>query len=164
MLPGEDNLAKQAGPKALRLVVFSLDDCRYALPLEAVERVVRSVEIAPLPKAPDIVLGIINVQGVIVPVVNVRRRFRLAEREIELTDHILIARTSRRLIALLADAVHGVVECSEREVADAQRTVPGVQYVEGVAKTREGLVLIHDLEKFLALEEEAALQEAMAHA
>jgi len=151
------------GPSA-RLVVFELDENRYALALDAVERVVRIVEITPLPKAPDIVLGVVSVHGRIVPVINLRRRFRLPQREIELTDQMVIARTSRRLVALVADAVHGVVECPERDVVGMQHSVPGVEYVEGIAKTPEGLVLIHDLEKFLSLDEEAALQEAMSNA
>jgi purine-binding chemotaxis protein CheW len=95
---------------------------------------------------------------------NLRRRFRLPEREIELTDQMVIARTSKRLLALVADAVHGVIECAEGDVVGMQHSVPGVEYVEGIAKTQDGLVLIHDLEKFLALEEETALQEAMNNA
>ena len=59
-----------------QIVVFALDEPRYALPLSAVERVVRAVEITPLPKAPEIVLGVINMQGQVVPAVDIRKRFR----------------------------------------------------------------------------------------
>ena len=78
-----------------QIVVFTLRDRRHGLPLSAVERIVRVVEVTSLPKAPDIVLGVVNVQGRVIPVINVRRRFRLPEREIALTDHMLIARTTR---------------------------------------------------------------------
>lgn len=67
-------------------VTFDLDDHHYALPLTAVERVIRAIEITPLPKAPLIVRGIVNVEGRIVPVVSVRKRFRLPNREIEPRD------------------------------------------------------------------------------
>ena len=66
----------------VQIVVFALDDRRIALPLAAVERVVRAVEVTPLPKAPAVVLGAVNVQGNLVPVFHLRRRFRMPEREI----------------------------------------------------------------------------------
>ncbi len=88
---------------SLRLVPFLLDDQRYALHLDVVERVIPAVEITPLPKAPEIVLGLINIRGKIIPVLNIRRRFRLPDRETELTDHFIIANTSKRTVALPAD-------------------------------------------------------------
>ncbi|MBF8302857.1 MAG: cheW40H-4 [Candidatus Dadabacteria bacterium] len=61
--------------KLNQLVVLTLDEQRYALHLSAVERIVRVVEVTPLPKAPEIVLGVVNVQGQIIPVINIRKRF-----------------------------------------------------------------------------------------
>src|SRR5271157_2301250 len=92
-------------------VVFTLDGLFYAVSLSVVSRVIRAVEITPLPKAPSIVLGVINLGGRIIPVVNIRKRFRLPERELELTDQLIVARASRsnanadggRLLALAVD-------------------------------------------------------------
>lgn len=147
--------------KPSRLVVLTLCDQRYGLPLSAVERVVRMVEITPLPKAPDIVLGVVNVQGRVIPVVDMRRRFRLPERAISLSDQLVIAHTARRPVALAADAVSGVLEYSEQEAVGAQNILPDIEYVKGVVKLRDGLVLIHDLDKFLSLEEGATLDRAL---
>ncbi len=144
-----------------RLLLFVLSDQRYGVPLHAVERVVRAVEITPLPKAPDIVLGLVNVQGRVIPVVDMRRRFRLPRRDLALTDQMVIARTSRRAVALVADAVTGVIEYVERDSDEAREVLPGLQYVEGVVKLDDGLILIHDLDKFLSLEEDAALDRAV---
>ncbi len=141
-------------------VVFTLDDRRYALPLHVVERAVRAVEATPLPKAPDIVLGVIDVQGEVIPVLNVRKRFGLPERDIEVDDQLIIARTSTRTVALVVDAVVGVVEQSEQEVVAADKIVPGMAYIDGVAKGDDGLALVYNLEKFLSLEEEEALNGA----
>lgn len=147
-----------------QLVVFTLDDRRYGLPLSAVERAVRMVDVTPLPQAPQIVLGIVNVQGRVMPVVDPRRRFRLPARDFTLIDQLLIARTARRPVALAADAVTGVLEYSAQEAAGARDIVPGIEYVEGVVKLPDGLVLIHDLDKFLSLEEETALDRAIEDA
>jgi len=143
------------------LVIFTLDEHSYALHLPAVERALRMVEISPLPKAPEIVLGVINVQGRIVPVFNVRKRFRLPERETSLSDQLIVAQTSRRTVAMLADAVSGVVAYPEQQVIAAERILPGLEYVEGVAKLEGGMILIHDLDKFLSLEEETTLDNAL---
>ncbi len=107
--------------KLNQLVVLTLDEQRYALHLSAVERIVRVVEVTPLPKAPEIVLGVVNVQGQIIPVINIRKRFCLPEREMNLSDQLIIAHTSRRTVALAADAVSGVVERSEQEVIAFKR-------------------------------------------
>jgi purine-binding chemotaxis protein CheW len=150
--------------RSVQWVTFALDEARYAVSLAAVDEVVRMVEIAPLPKAPAIVTGVVNVRGEVVAVVDPRVRFRLPAREIALSDHMLIARTARRRVALAVDAVHGVIECAAGEVVAPHAVAPGLEYVEGIVRMPDGLVYIHDLDKFLALDEEAALQEAMGDA
>ena len=145
-----------------QLVVFALDDRRYALRLSAVDRVVRMVDITPLPKTPDVVLGVINVQGKIIPVIDMRRRFHLPERKAALTDRLVIAHTARRPVALAADAVSGVLEYPGQDIVAAEGVLPDVEYVEGIAKLRDGLILIHELDRFLSLEEEQSLDHTLA--
>ncbi len=147
--------------KLNQLVVFTLDEQRYALHLSAVERIVRMVEITPLPKAPEVVLGVVNVQGWIIPVVNIRKRFRLPEREISLSDQLIIASTSKRPVALVADTVSGLIECYEPQVITVEKILPHIEYVEGVVKLEDDMILIHDLDRFLSLEEEKMLDDAM---
>ena len=151
----------QREPETNQLVVFTLSDRRYGLPLSAVERIVRVVEVTSLPKAPDIVLGVVNVQGRVIPVINVRRRFRLPEREMTLTDQMMIAHAARRLVALVVDSVTGVLEYSELEAVAAQDVLPDLPYVDGVVKLDDGLILIHNLDTFLSLEEEDVLDRAL---
>ncbi|MGA2615924.1 MAG: chemotaxis protein CheW [Spirochaetia bacterium] len=146
-------------------IVFTLDGLFYAISLSAVSRVIRAVEITPLPKAPSIVLGVINLGGRIIPVVNIRKRFLLPERELELTDQLIVACASRsdgeadrgRLLALMVDEVVGVRDLSPQETVAAETILSGLEHLEGVAKTDQGLILIHDLGTFLSLEEESAL-------
>ncbi len=150
-----------AGSNSSQLVVFALDEQRYALRLAAVDQIVRVVEIAPLPQAPGIILGIVNIQGRIAPVFHIRMRFHLPDREIRLSDHLIIARTAKRFVALVADTVTGVVTQAKEEMTDAGRILPGLEYVEGVVKLDDGLVFIHDLDTFLSVEEEKTLEKAM---
>lgn len=145
-----------------QLLVFALDDQRCALYLSVVDRVVRVVEITPLPNVPDIVLGVVNVQGGVIPVINVRKRFGLPPRDIALTDQLVITHTARRPVALVVDTVTDIVECTERERVVAKSILPELEYVQGVAKLKGGLILIYNLEQFLSLEEEESLDQAMA--
>ena len=143
------------------LVTFALDGQSYALRLPAVERAIRMVEITPLPQAPDIVIGIINIQGRIIPVLDMRKRFGLPERRAGVGDQLLVARTSRRTVALVVDEVHGVTGSpADGEIVPAE-IVPGLDYVAGVVKLDDGLLFIHDLDGFLSLDEEEALAAAM---
>ena len=142
-------------------VVFMLGDQRCALNLYSVDRVVHMVKITLLPKAPAIVLGVVNVQGNVIPVIDVRRRFGLPERQISLNDHLLVTHTARRSFALVVDAVVDVVECQEQSLSMTKSILPAAEYLEGVMKLKSGLVLIHDLEAFLSLEEEDSLNRVM---
>ena len=148
-----DGMAKYA--------VLCLDDMRVALPLSFVERVVRAVYLTPLPDAPGIVLGVVNVEGCIVPVVNIRRRFRLPDREISLTDQYVIAHSRQRKVALVADAVSGIFEYAALDIAGADTILPGLEYIDGIVKLSDGLILVHDLDRFLSLEEAQSLDHAM---
>ena len=143
-------------------LVFILDGQRYALHLAAVDRVVRMVRITPISTAPEILLGVVNRGGVVIPVMDVRRRFNLPEREISLSDRLIFARTKRRLVALVADTVSGVIECLEHSLISAERILPELAHIEGVIKLADGLILIHNLDKFLSIEEEAAVDMALA--
>lgn len=148
-----------------RCVVFSLDGLSYAVRLSCVRRVVRAVEVTPLPKAPSIVVGVINLAGQIIPVVDLRRRFGLPERETELSDQLIVAHAARpaasggggRILAFAVDAVVGVRDLSTRVTIAAETILPGLEHLEAVVKTEQGLVLIHDLGTFLSLEEERSL-------
>ena len=143
------------------LLVFSLDEQRYALHLPVVDRVVQIVEVTPVPRAPEIVLGVVNVRGRITCVLNIRKRFRLPERETSLSNQLILAHTSKRSVALVVDNVSGLVEHSPQEVIAAEKIVPRMEYVEGAVKLEGGVILIHDLDRFLSLEEERVLDDAL---
>lgn len=154
-------------PEFVQLVVFRLDAQRYALPLAVVGRIVRAVEVTPLPEAPAIVLGVIDVEGRILPVLNIRRRFGLAEKEITSSDQFLIAQTAQRAVVLVIDEAQGVIERPLVELVSATGIVPGLGQIQGVVKLEDGMALVHDLEKFLSLDEahqlDKAISEEVAH-
>ena len=146
------------------LVVFSLDGQRYALALECVKRSIRVVAITPLPGAPAIVLGIIDLGGVVIPAINIRERFNHPPRDIRLSEHLIVAWTGKRTVALLVDETNGVIDGSPEKVVPVGEIMPGVAFVDGAVKLEDGLILIHDLERLLSLEEETAIDRALSAA
>jgi purine-binding chemotaxis protein CheW len=149
---------------ASQLVLFSLDNQRYGLPLECVQRAIRVVAITALPGAPAIVLGIIDLGGMVIPAVNIRKRFNHPPREISLSAHLIIAWTGKRTVALLVDETSGVIDCPPERVAPVGEILPGLAFVDGAVKLEDGLILIHDLESLLSLEEETAIDHALGTA
>ena len=137
------------------LLVFTLDRQRYALHLDVVERVVRAVAVTPLPDAPEIVHGIIDVQGRIVPVINMRACFHHPEKQMDTSDQFIIAATPAGTFALVADAVLEVLACPSAGVVPSGEILPQMERVAGVMILADGMVLISGLDKILALAGEA---------
>lgn len=148
-------------PDPCQLVVLRLDAQRYGLALHAVQRVVQAMAVAPLPGAPACVLGAVNVQGEVVPVFNLRRRFGLPEQPLRLSDLILLAHAGQRLVGVCVDAVEDVRTYPAEQVVQAEALLPEVAYVAGVVKLPDGLIMIHDLDTFLSAEERQALDAAL---
>lgn len=146
------------------VLVFEVGGLRYALPASDVRELARAVTIVPLPKAPAIVEGIINVRGRVVPVLDIRARFRLPRRALSHTDHFILAQTDERMVALRADRAVDLTQVDAEDIEEPHALVPGAEYVSGVAKLPDGLVLIHDLRTFLLEAEAAALDAAVAGA
>jgi purine-binding chemotaxis protein CheW len=146
------------------LVVFALDSQRYGLDLDRVQRCIRVVAITPLPQAPGLVLGIIDLAGVVIPVIDMRKRFSLPPRNSRLSDHLVVATTGKRTVALLVDETSGVVEVSAESYAPADAILPGLEMLDGAMKLKDGLILIHHLGRLLSLDEEKAIDRALSAA
>jgi purine-binding chemotaxis protein CheW len=146
--------------RATPLLVFTVDDQRYAVRLTAIERVVRMVEITPLPQAPGCVIGVIDVAGSIVPVISLRKRMGKADRLVHLNDLLVIATSGSRTLALVVDRVEGLISPPAGDVAQSHALGP-VGELEGVARGEDGLLLIHDMHRFLAPGEAEAMDAAL---
>jgi len=146
---------------SMQWVVFGLDTTRVAVPLAVVERIVRAAEVTALPLAPGMVIGMVNVAGCVLPVLNVRRKFRLPEREVRPEDHFLIAQTNRGSIVLLIDVAYGVLEQPAIAIETAFAADKDSEHIGGALVSHDGLVLVHDLNRFLSPDDAQQLDEAM---
>lgn len=144
------------------IVLFRLDEPRYALYLSDVVKVERAVEITPLPGAPRLVSGVIDFHGAIIPVIDIRQLFRLPQRDLHIEDQFMIVRTSQRLVVLVVDSVNGVYDIDSHRATDAGGPFPFTKYLSGIVTIDHGIVLITDLDQFLSLEDTRVLDAALA--
>ena len=145
-----------------QLLTFEVGARRFALHAGVVREVVRAVAIAALPKAPPIVEGIINFRGTLVPVLDIRQRFRLPPAPLAPEQHLIIATADSRLVALRVDRALDLVVVADDAIEPAARVAPGTEYVAGIAKLTDGLLVIHDLETFLSQSEAGQVDVAVA--
>lgn len=145
-----------------QVVVFSLDEERYALNLSSVERIVRAVEVTHLPDAPDNIFGVINVEGRVIPVLNTRKRLGLPQREIDLDDLFLIVTDGGYSVAFVGDEVLPVMEIPEDQLVSSDEVLPGGRFVQGMTDTQNGMIIILNAGKSLSYDEHDRLQSATA--
>lgn len=131
-------------------LVFTIDSRHYALPLSAVRRVVRMVDVTPLPEAPPPVAGVVNWGGEIVAVLDMRAVVGAPSREILPCDHLLFAEVQGRAVALAIDSAEEVVTLGDERTVSVENLLPGSAISEEIASVAGELVLIWDLGRFLA--------------
>jgi purine-binding chemotaxis protein CheW len=146
----------------LEVVVFEIAQRRFGVPAGDVQGVLRAVLPTPLPGAPAVVEGVVNLRGRVVPQFDLRRRFRLPLRGVEPSDHLIVARAAGRSVLLRVDRVEGLVHLQAAEIEEARGIVPGVEYVSWLARLPQDLVLVHDLATLLSRAEAEALDNALA--
>ena len=136
----------------MQCVTFELDDETYGINVMQVQEVLRETEVAPVPGAPHYVIGIINLRGNVVSVIDARTRFGLSA--IERTDmtRIIVIEAQQQIIGILVDSVAEVVDIklSEIETAPNVGNDESSRYIDGVVSRDEKLLILVDLDKLLS--------------
>jgi len=140
---------------------FRLAGQHLAVPLDCVVRVLPALQCIPLPGAPQTVLGLANVRGQIVPVVDLARRFSWPAPPPALWQPFLWLRSRARDLLVPVERVETASECAAADLVSAAQ--PGVpsELVRGVLRTGDGMLLIQDIEQVLSDADEAELQRAL---
>ncbi len=139
----------------IQLVTFRLRDETYGINVMHVQEVLRVSEIAPVPGAPDYVLGIINLRGNVVTVIDTRSRFGLPKAEVTDTSRIVIIESDKQVVGILVDAVAEVVELAESQIDSAPNVgnEESSRYIQGIASLSNVLLIVVDLHKLLTDDE-----------
>ena len=152
--------AEQLNEEVSQWVTFRLDDEKYGIDVMLVREVLRESEIAPVPGAPHYVLGIINLRGNVVPVIDTRRRFGLAPKAMDEDSRIIIVELAEQWVGMVVDAVAEVMDVP---ISQVERT-PDVgndqssRFIQGVSRQEEELLILVELDQLFATEDWAEAQ------
>ena len=141
--------------KNMQFVVFNIGKEFYGVPIEAVSEIVRVPDVTAVPDAPDFFEGVINLRGRIVPVVDLRARLRLPREERTRSSRVLITENGGRVIGLMVDAVSEVRKLPVEAVEPPPEMIAavGIEYITGVAKVGERLIIFLDMKRILSVED-----------
>lgn len=146
----------------LQWVTFTLCGETYGVNVMQVQEVLRYTEIAPVPGAPEYVLGIINLRGNVVTVIDTRHRFGLEPGELTDNTRIVIIEADKYVVGILVDSVAEVLYLRKSEI----ETAPNIskddvaQFIQGVCYKNDELLILIELEKLLSDEEWGRLEDA----
>lgn len=144
-------------PSSIPVLLARINDSQVGLAALAVREIVRAVAIVPLPGAPDIVEGAINLHGRIVPVVDVRRRLGLDAVALHPDQFLVSLDVGGRVIAVRVDDVEDVIELSAAALESPASVSPVLSGLQGVAATDAGALIVYDVDAFLTQAEHDAL-------
>jgi len=144
-----------ANDEVLQWVTFRLEDETYGINVMQVQEVLRYSEIAPVPGAPDYVLGIINLRGNVVTVIDTRTRFGLSTSEVSDNTRVVIIEADKQVVGILVDSVAEVVYLKKSDIDSAPNvgTEESAKFIQGVSNREGELLILVDLNKLLNDEE-----------
>jgi len=135
----------------LQLVTFRLGEEEFGVQILVVSEIIRLVQITQVPNAPEFIEGVINLRGKVLPVVGLRKRFKLPDAELNDDSRIIVMKLNGNEVGFLVDAVSEVLRIPESTVEEAPPVVAGIgsEYIEGVGKLHERLLILLNLEALL---------------
>ena len=156
----KNSTAQSSDDPMLQWVTFRLDNETYGINVMQVQEVLRYSEIAPVPGAPSYVLGIINLRGNVVTVIDTRQRFGLDSSEVTDNTRIVIIEADKQVVGILVDSVAEVVYLRQSEI----ETAPNVgndesaKFIQGVCNKNGELLILVELDKMMTEEEWSELE------
>ena len=160
-LPAVKGDVSQTSHEIIQLVSFELEGEEYGIDVLTVREIIRMPAITKMPNTPDYVDGIINLRGTVVPIISLRRRFGLDEREGDRNSRILVMEVGDGLTGFVVDAVAEVIRISSAEIQPPPGIVQGnaaQDCITGVINHAERLLIVLDLNRLFSDEEKAAFE------
>ena len=146
----------------IQLVTFKLGEEEFGVDILKVQEIIRMLPITKVPNAPEFVEGVINLRGKVIPVIDMRKRFGMATSEHDSQTRIKVMDMQGQVVGFVVDAVSEVLRIPESTVEEPPAVVAGVgsEYMRGVGKLQDRLLILLDLDKLLSENEMASLSNA----
>jgi purine-binding chemotaxis protein CheW len=152
------------GTGSMQLVSFRLAEEEYGIEITKIREIILMGEITRVPQTPHYVKGLINLRSTVIPVIDLRTRFALPEEELTDESRIMVLHVGTKTIGIIVDAVSEVLRVTKDQMAPPPPTVAGLgqEYLTGLVKLEDRLLILLDIEKLLSEEDTAGLDTAMA--
>jgi len=146
--------------KEIQVACFRLMDDLYAVDIMRIKEIIRPQKLTYLPKAPSFIDGVINLRGAVIPVVDLRKRFDMPEREPGAATRLLIVRLSAQTLGLVVDDVTEVITVAVKDIKHPPAVSDGViaDYLLGVCLAGEVLVMLLDIDRIFSSREVSAIE------
>lgn len=144
-----------------QLVVFELANEHYGVEISSVESIIKMQEITRIPHSPSFVEGITNLRGLVLPVIDLRKRFDLEAQEISRDSRIMVAALGNMKVGMIVDAVSEVLRVQSEliEPPPPMTASSRANFITGIAKLDDILVILLDISKILTIDEQAELSK-----
>jgi purine-binding chemotaxis protein CheW len=154
-----DETQKKQDAELMQLVTFSIGEEEFGVDILKVQEIIRMMEITKVPRAPDFVEGVINLRGKVIPIIDLRKRFGLSTRDHDKHTRIIVIEINNMIVGFVVDSVSEVLRIPSNTVEPPPPVVSGLEseYISGVGKLEDRLLILLDLDRLLSGEEREVL-------
>ena len=146
------DIMQKKDDELLQLVTFSIGEEEFGVDILKVQEIIRTMEITKVPRAPQFVEGVINVRGKVIPIIDLRRRFSLNHKDHDSHTRIIVIEINNMIVGFVVDSVSEVLRIPISTVEPPPPVVAGLEsdYISGVGKLHDRLLILLDLDKLLS--------------
>ena len=157
----DDNIKKQLSGKTLQVVSFALRSEEYGVDIAQVQEINRMVTVTHVPQAAQFMEGVINLRGRLIPIIDLRTRFGMERAERTKNTRIVVTEIGSKRLGMVVDSVSEVLRIPVEQIEDAPDLVAGVdsEYIRGVGKLDDRLIILLDLGRVISADEKSELQK-----
>lgn len=141
----------------MKITIFKLVDKDYGVNIDQVNEVIRMREITPVPDSADFVEGVISLRGAVVPLINLRKKLALPDIKLNPHNRIIITELNKKLVGVIVDSVSDVITIDEANITPPDEVLKQADYLIGVGKLENRLILIADISKLLDAKSKAGI-------
>jgi purine-binding chemotaxis protein CheW len=145
----------------LQLVSFHIGDAEFAVDILNIQGINRMIEVTTVPNSPDYIDGIINLRGKVIPIVNLRRRLGMPEKEHDKNTRFIVVEVMQKVIGFIVDSVNEVLRINKSITEPPPEMVAGVdsKFITAIGKLEDRLLILINLEKILTTSEHEEIAE-----
>ena len=143
-----------------KVVVFKIDNEEFAVSIIQVERILGYTEPTKIPESPDFIKGVITYQDEILPIMDLKKKFNLSNTELKDNPKIVVVKSEDKKVGLIVDLVSEVMNVDDSMIEEAPSIVKGIsnEYISGMIKLNDRIIILIDTEKILTNDEMSKIQ------